>query len=106
MIGVTFKQGVDFTNISRVIWFAVSVAAAVYEDYGATEIVVTSGRDGQHKPNSKHYENPGRAVDLRIWNLEQKHWAEATKRIGNVLGSQFFVLLEPKHIHIQYNGAD
>jgi hypothetical protein len=61
---------------------------------------VTSGCDGQHSPKSKHYQ--GKAWDLRIRDFpgDVRAWVD---RIKLALGTRYFVLLEPDHIHIQVN---
>jgi len=68
----------------------------IYEEF-KTELVITSGRDGKHGLNSLHYQ--GLAVDLRTWNL----LATVVARIRAELGSDFEVILEKDHIHIEYD---
>ncbi len=81
---------------------ALWVAESVYQEMGATEIVVTSFTDGKHKIGSKHYS--GKAMDLRIWSLGEDKRKPATELIQHRLGAAYFVLLEKDHIHVQYNG--
>ena len=89
-------------NVSSEIWFAVWVADGVYQELGATAIVITSLTDGRHSIGSKHH--CGKAVDLRIWTLDEDKRKPAVHLIQHRLGGGYFVLLEKDHIHIQYNG--
>lgn len=66
---------------------------------------ITSGDDGQHGQNSKHYE--GLAVDIRTrilpggsTGLLASHIAGL---IGDALGHLYDVVLERTHIHIEYD---
>lgn len=80
-------------------------------------MLVTSGDDGRHADNSKHY--TGHAFDIRIigaregavylgpgphvsealQQAEARRWVE---RIKERLGDRYVVLYEENHIHIQY----
>jgi len=62
---------------------------------------ITSGTDGTHKRQSKHYY--GDALDWRIRDYpgDSQRWAY---QIQAKLGNKYYVRLEPDHIHIQYNG--
>ena len=66
-------------------------------------IVITSGYEGKHNYNSKHYRH--QAVDIRSKNwfdLEAKRW-----QIENILNSDprppvpFVCIIEPTHLHVQ-----
>lgn len=70
-----------------------------------TLTVITSGDDGTHKQNSKHY--TGDALDFR-----SKHWGGDYDRflapIRAALGPDYDVVLESKgldqeHLHIEYD---
>lgn len=65
---------------------------------------VTSANDARHSDNSFHYLN--KAFDIRIFNIagdvhhEAKLWA---KRLQAALGSDYDVVYEIDHIHVEYD---
>jgi len=65
---VTYKHGVDVSNLDPAIWYALGYIERLYEGRGH-ELVVTSGREGVHSVNSLH--GNGKAVDLRTHELTQ-----------------------------------
>lgn len=93
------KDGVDLRGLQPVMSVALDVSRDAYRKYGS-EVVLTSGRDGNHKANSKHYE--GLAVDLRISNLGGKE-KSVFNEIKNALNEQWDVVLESDHIHIEFD---
>jgi len=98
-------------------------APALIEDV----VVVTSGNDGRHGAYSKHYS--GAALDVRVYGARrggidvdvarrggiaselgasfaelQKASAQRwRKRLANVLGLDFDVVLERDHLHVEYD---
>jgi len=99
MFRIHFKNGVNFNEMDADIWYAVSAAAMVYEWKGAKELVITSGRDGEHMEGSRH--NDGRAVDLRIWSLAADRLKGAVETLERLLGSAYDIVLESTHLHIE-----
>ena len=101
LIMIKFKQGVrlhpkmfqDY-RIARIVWVAQSEAPDGYD------VTITSGCEGKHCKNSAHYS--GKAIDLRTRDVpaDPQVWAN---RIQQALGSNYFVLLESDHIHVQAN---
>ncbi len=89
-------------GVSSEILLAIWVAEEVYRELGAKQFVITSLTDGKHKIGSKHY--CGKAVDLRIWVLDEDKRKPAVEKIQHRLAAGYIVLLESDHIHIQYNG--
>jgi uncharacterized protein YcbK (DUF882 family) len=65
-------------------------------------VTVTSGCDGKHLENSSHYR--GKAFDFRIHDLSSSQARTWADRLRLTLGTRYFVLLEPNHIHVQFNG--
>ena len=65
---------------------------------------ITSANDSRHLDHSLHYKN--QAFDIRIYNIigdihhEAKLWA---KRLQQALGSDYDVVYEPDHIHVEYD---
>jgi hypothetical protein len=90
-------------------------------------MVVTSAADGSHSEGSRHY--PGLAWDIRYLgdreggvdlnkltapsliplgaedfaHLQREHARQWAKRAAQTLGSDYDVVLEPTHIHIEWD---
>lgn len=96
------KDGVIIVGMSPQVVLAIMAAQDVYREYN-TELVITSGFDGHHASNSKHY--VGNAVDIRTHNLPNpKVDGQAiANRLDGDLGRDFDVLFEGDHIHIEYD---
>jgi hypothetical protein len=65
------------------------------------EFVITSGNDGKHLPNSKHYS--GEAFDLRTRHLTEAQTLECRDYLRSKLDNQFDIIIESDHIHIEYD---
>jgi hypothetical protein len=72
----------------------------------SVDMVITSGRDGRHRPDSKHYHD--QALDFRTkqLTLTQKHALAET--VKTRLGAGYDVILESlgkanEHLHIEYD---
>lgn len=84
---------------------ALVICDQVYENKGVYEMVITSLKDGTHKPGSWHYY--GWAADIRSKNvgtLENKNIILETLR--STLGAQWEVFLEntgkpQEHFHLE-----
>ena len=62
-------------------------------------LVITSARDGVHSKHSHHYK--GLAIDLRVWDIDDT--AAMCRKIRGMLGSEYQVIDESNHIHIEYD---
>jgi len=78
------------------------VAAHAVRPTGDTWI--TSAADGHHAARSLHY--TGNAVDLRIRDLNSAEVSEWAYLIKEMLGEDFDVVVEPDHIHLEYDTKD
>lgn len=90
------KDGVVWQDMHPKIEDARQLVEKVYEEF-KTELVITSGRDGKHGDNSLHYS--GRAMDTRTFNILEN----LLKRLKEVLGSEYDIVLEKDHIHIEWD---
>lgn len=63
--------------------------------------VVTSGRDGKHIKQSKHYTNE--ALDFRISDIQPQDLQPIVKACQEILGKDFDVVLEHNHIHVEHD---
>jgi hypothetical protein len=72
---------------------------------GGYDVTITSGCDGKHKDGSRHYK--GLAIDFRTRDFpEGCKLATWRDRLAKRLGDEYFVLIEPDHLHVQWNGAN
>lgn len=93
------KSTVQLVGLKIEILLAIFVANEVYKEEGY-ELVVTSVTDGIHSPSSLHY--VGYAVDLRTHNVHADKIPVIWNRIRQRLTSEYDVVLEDTHIHIEY----
>lgn len=102
MSTLSIKEGVQLTQLHRRLVLALPTILAVMEIHGS-DTTITSGRDGVHSEGSLHYTFPGRAIDLRIWHLDDA--AATVKDLQLALGPDFDVVLEDTHIHVELDPA-
>jgi hypothetical protein len=95
---MTFKPGVKLRGVRPETVAALAVAAPIMAPYG--EFVVTSVMEGRHAPTSKHY--IGCAFDVRTKHLKPGEAEEIAAALRAALTDEFFVLVEPDHIHVQF----
>jgi hypothetical protein len=96
------KEGVDFGGqIKPTTQKIIEACEYVFGRYGI-QPTITSAMDGTHMATSKHY--TGDALDWRIWE------SDAAGVTGSILGelqyylgSDYDVILEKDHIHIEYD---
>lgn len=65
------------------------------------EMTITSGNDGVHMKNSKHYKNE--AIDIRTRDMSQENAILTKVWLKKWLGLNYDVILESNHIHIEYD---
>ena len=93
------KRGVELNGLTTQTLLALIIAEKVLGPYLKSSLVITSVTDGKHGRGSKHY--IGNAVDLRIWNMRTTR--KATSELAIALGSEFDVVLEKTHLHIEWD---
>lgn len=102
---IIFKEGVgwDFSKIRTMDYACdiMEVAERIWEQEFGRDCVVTSLMGGEHSRNSKHYS--GEAVDIRSRDLEEDQLDLAMVELQKQLGDAYDVVLEPTHIHIEYD---
>ncbi len=98
------KPGVDLSNLVPQMAIAYIIACGVYFKHTGSFFgvcVITSGREGQHGPNSLH---PfGKALDLRTNTLIPAVVPYIFRDLKLALGEQYDVVLEPTHVHMEYD---
>jgi hypothetical protein len=92
---IKIKNGVKPANLT-----IAAALANVAEEEGLT-LVITSGTDGSHMNGSKHY--TGEALDVRISNLSKAEIVLVMSLIRKRLGSDYDVILEKDHIHLEFD---
>jgi hypothetical protein len=105
-VAITFKKGVDCTDIHPLVFRAILAAHECYNAASVPNLVVTSLRDGKHKPRSGntslHYS--GKAVDLRTWNVPDQSLLPAiVQAMRAQLGPDFDIVLEKDHVHCEFD---
>jgi len=91
------KPGVDISRLRPPIRRALCVLDEIYKKYDS-ELVITSTYDGNHLPCSLHYQHL--AVDFRF---PKSQINMVVSEIRNRLGSDYDVVVESDHIHLEYD---
>ena len=96
---IRFKQGTKVFGIRPELIMAILVAEGVYNKY-STDLVLTSVVGGRHSFTSLHY--TGCAFDIRTRELNPDHIEEIGEAIRQALTSEYDVVVERDHIHIEF----
>lgn len=103
-----FKPGVKLGELEPQIVLAAIAISGAYHESGASDCTITSGNDGVHLPESKHY--IGEALDFRTHGLREQGVDPTllVEKIRTALGDNYDVLLEylnapSEHIHAEYD---
>lgn len=96
---VSLKLGVKVNGLKPEALLGIFIAKSVFEFHGESVMVITSVTDGQHKTGSLHYK--GQAFDLRLPRNNISSIIVAGLR--EALHSDFDVVLEIDHIHVEYD---
>jgi len=91
------KAGVDISRLRPHIRRILDKVQDTVEKVSGTELVITSTYEGTHCARSLHYANL--AIDIRA--RTKKH--DIAKELMKVLGPDYFILVEPTHIHISFD---
>lgn len=97
------KEGVQFTGIQPEMIIVIMVMDSIYARH-LKELVITSITEGKHSQKSRHYS--GFAVDGRTRYFTKETQVKIVKELKESLGSEYFVLLEPTHIHVEFWGKE
>ena len=95
------KSGVDLRGLTPQMAIAYTIACRCYGQY---DCVITSASDGKHGPNSLHYN--GQALDLRTRHINGQGLQLVVDKLKEALGSQFDVVLESDHMHVEFDPKD
>ena len=97
----SYKDGVNHSSLSNHISNKLSDIDQVHLQVVKRRAIITSGRDGKHMKNSKHY--TGEAIDLRTRDLTRGKATRLLKALRDKLGNKYDVILETDHIHLEYD---
>lgn len=96
-----YLPNVILDGVTPDIMKAITAADFIMRRITGAHVVVTSGIDGVHMKNSKHY--IGEAVDVRNRNLSGEQNDEFIKELKIALGKDYDIVLERDHIHIEHD---
>ena len=80
--------------------YARRLIARVWESRGFN-LTITSGVDGRHSAQSKHY--AGLAEDYRTRDVPVLAVSQMADEIRAVLGRDYDVVIESDHLHVEYD---
>lgn len=94
------KTGVRPTGVDQGLTIGLMAADGVFSKYRHT-MTITSLNDSRHSETSLHYS--GAAADLRTRDLPDQETKQAIRdEIKEALTSDYDVILESDHIHLEY----
>ncbi len=96
------KNGVSVLGLAPQMILAYVIAQRIYNRNGH-ECVITSAVEGKHGNHSHHYK--GCAIDLRTRDLSRRDRIIIAEQIRSALGSEYQVVLEDDHLHIEFDPA-
>ena len=73
----------------------------IFNEVISRDAVVTYTTNGTHSSGSLHYS--GNAIDLRTRDLSNNQRQCTTERLRDALGSDYDVINEGDHIHVEYD---
>ena len=94
-----FKDGVEINGVKPEIALCLIVVDNIYRNFGF-ELVVTAVTDGTHSAGSLHY--VGYAIDTRTRDFSAIQKATIADTIRVSLTSEFDVVEESDHFHIEF----
>lgn len=104
VMGIAVKPGVQLATT----WQVETIRRAVERIFSkhGLQVTITSGLDGEHMANSKHYE--GLAEDYRTHDIPDHLKYQIFNEIRVILGTDYQVIFEyeglaNEHLHIEYD---
>jgi hypothetical protein len=96
---INVKEGVVFKEFNGFYFDVFTKATSVWTALIRKTPTVTSANDGKHMDTSYHYKNL--ALDLRINDVPESAWPKLKDELQDQLGSEYQVILEKDHIHVE-----
>ncbi len=94
------KLGVDISRLDRTLRKKLTSINNVFSQNG-TEAIITSTYEGDHSLGSLHYAN--QAIDFRRLNIQSTVLERIVESLKKELGTDFDIILEETHIHIEFD---
>lgn len=98
---IRLKEGVSLRKLTPQGCLLAVVMDQTYQANGVPVCVITSGDDGAHKRQSKHYE--GKALDFRTRDFTAAKADKIRAEAQAALGPDFDIIVESDHIHAEYD---
>ena len=99
MTRLIIKEGVKIVGLKPEALLAINIAFHVYKKYGV-DCVITEITGGAHGTASLHY--VGLAFDLRTRDFNVSDLERVKAELKEALGSEFDVVLESDHLHLEW----
>ncbi len=96
---ISFKDGVSIRG-GDPLPFILAVVSSVLDEHGF-DTIITSVIDGTHGRGSRHYVRL--AMDFRTRHIPEHMRQQIHGLVKDALGAEFDVLLEPTHLHVEYD---
>ena len=106
------KEGASIAGLNMAMRPVLINADAIWKAYDYMHgITITSGLDGTHSAGSLHYY--GRAVDLRIWKIDdngnrvfpkRQQLTQMCQELRQIIGPDYDVVVHHRsHVHVEYD---
>lgn len=101
-MAMEMKAGASLNGLDPIVYmYGIPVIDAIHRVVIGRDAIITAGTDGQHMAGSLHYR--GRALDVRTRDLTPAKKQELRDALARGLGPGWDVIVEPTHIHIEYD---
>jgi len=101
-VAYQLKKGVDIRFLRQeIVRYLPNIEGIFHVRAPGIPLVITSGAEGKHGENSKHYRNG--AVDIRKRQLNPAQLIKIKNDLKKLLGDDFDIVEESTHIHIEYD---
>lgn len=97
---LSLKTGVLIEGLCVEMALGAMIVHSVFQHYGF-DTVITSVKDGNHMPGSLH--PSGRACDFRTRHIPPGKLDEIIDTVNSALSSEFDVVKESNHLHVEYD---
>lgn len=99
-MAISLKPGVSIAGVRPEMVLVIQIVASIYKKLGYL-CVITSVTDGKHSRGSRHY--VGLAADFRTRDMPKAIQNALYSRVVEALGTECDVVLEPTHLHVEYD---
>lgn len=101
-MALELKPGASLNGLDPIVYlYGLPIIDAIHRVVAGRDAIITAGTDGKHMVGSLHYR--GRAVDLRTHDLTPAKRTELRDALARGLGRGWDVVIEPTHIHVEYD---